>query len=272
MVTPRYLAEHQCIGTGSGTFAKGVWGSSNYAYNRDHRIMTKGDWNTYWSGSGGYTEIGSAYSTNQCVPFGAFDTFYYVYPWSAGSIMNRTSRGSTSVNITHYGVVSVYVKSPLFELRNWRIENGAELQVMLWNGSTGSSFVGEPNCYVYYTSQVTLADLTNPKSNTYHTVDYNYSTGYARLFTLPFYDNIPSLTRNGTIYLSIVLDGSGYEDFNINSYGGAEMYFKNSIMDYTDFRGSNYYQIHNKVPVYCSNGNCGNVTVKIPMDYDLYLS
>jgi hypothetical protein len=115
--------------------------------------------------------------------------------------------GSTSgVSITHSGIVNVYAYSPNKYIRLW-YTNGWAYQLMCWNGKTGSSFIGDRNCYLYDNTKLrTLTDSRYGNEVALNTLDYNYTNGYVRLFTSSWYAALPSL--KSTAYLSLIINDS----------------------------------------------------------------
>ena len=243
-------------------FASSVWGSSNSEYNSQHRIITAQDYNNFY-GSGGPT---SGYANNQCVPFSAFENYYHSTLYSEVPAINVSSMGNTSgVSITHSGIVNVYVYTPTCLLRTW-FADYCTFQLMVWNNKTGSSFIGERNCYLYDNIKLrTLVDNRfKAEIKAFRSVDYNYTTGYERLFTSTWYASVPSLTS--TAYLSFIIndtDGTWRGTYRHGTpfWTGSKVY---SMHVQSNLGGnSNYYQVHSPVQLASKTGTTTNIYIQL---------
>lgn len=247
-------------------FQQGAMVSNNpepTEYDRKHKIVDKQNCGIMDPNTWDLVNI-SGYSSNQCVPFSACYT-YGIQPIMTGyTTLNRTSMGSTSgVSITHSGVVNVYIYSPNFYFRRWYTD-GYAFQLMCWNGKTGSSFVGERNCYLYDNTKLrTLTDARYGDIKSFNTVDYNYTNGYVRLFTSSWYAALPNL--KSTAYLSLIINDS--EDYwngnwEVGSFPGAFTTLYYSMHTQSNLGGSTYYyQLHNAIQLSTAKGTTTNIYI-----------
>lgn len=223
----------------------------------------------------GYPFVGINVNTQQnlCPPYYEFtidrQDAYYGSP--TYKTLNRTSMGSTSgVTISHSGIVNVYVKTPNHHPKVWWIEAGA-FQIAVWNGKTGTAFVGDRNCYVY--DNIRFRTLTDTRSGTidmstfYRTLDRNYSNDYTRLFTTTWYSQIPSLTT--TAYLSFIVNDSttGWASRGYKLCTG-ESKINPTFATHTrlDLGGSghqHYYQLHSPVQLSTAKGTTTNIYIEL---------
>ena len=270
LVTPQMLQE-QCAfgGANPEDFAQQIWGSSNSEYNSQHRIITAQDYNNWYGSFEESPTVG--YANNQCVPFSAFENYYQGMLSSVPTI-NVNSMGNTSgVNITHSGIVNVYLYSPDYKPRIWFAEESA-YQLTVWNNKTGSNFIGERNCFLH--DGIKLRTLTENRAgiaayynvddsvNAFRYLDYNYNTGYTRLFTSTWYASVPSLTS--TSYLSLIVNDSS-AIWRDTYYYGQGWQVTSQVFDthiQTNLGGNDYYyQIHSPIQLSSKTGTTTNIYI-----------
>lgn len=247
-------------------FQQGAFVSNNpepTEYDRKHKIVDKQNCGILDPNTWDPANI-RGYATNECLTFSTCYT-YGIKPILDGyPAINRTSMGTTSgVNITHSGVVNVYVYSPNIYFRRW-FTDGYAYQLMCWNGKTGSSFIGERNCYLYDNTKLrTLTDSRYDDIKALSTVDYSYANGYVKLFTSSWYASVPSLTS--TAYLSLIVNDS--EDYwngswTVGAYPGALVGLYYSMHTQSNLGGqSYYYQLHNAVQLSTAKGTTTNIYI-----------
>lgn len=273
LVTPQMLWE-QCASGGIAPelFAQQAWGNSNSEYNSQHRIITAQDYNNWYGSFEGSPTTG--YADNQCVPFSAFEN-HYQEVFSIIPTININSMGNTSgVNITHSGIVNVYLYSPNQKPRFWFAEESA-YQLMVWNKQTGSNFIGERNCFLH--DGIKLRTLTENRAdiakyynvddsvNAFRYLDYNYNTGYTRLLTSTWYASVPSLTS--TSYLSLIVNDSTAVWRDTYYYGTSwdvtSYVFDTHIQTYLGGTHNGYYQIHSPIQLSSKTGTTTNIYIYV---------
>ena len=267
----------------TATLAQNAWGTtSSDMINR--RIVTAGDLKKTTTNF--VHAMVDGLSTNQCVNYGTPNTYLYgknypsyndngLFHHSTWPKLNTTTQ-SWSFTPTHYGLLNVYVYCPWHTIRNFMVgPYGHErLVISIWNGNSSSPRGGK-NVYVQGTKTLVdtakLSGVSDVGNFGLSAIDYNYSNGYAHLFTCPWYDNLSNLSGVSPVYLSlniIYYDGKWWNASTSKSSTHLNCAPTNNDLSFNtmnalNWDGLRFIQIHEPVRLSASSGNCGTANVYI---------